>query len=222
MTSSPGCTVARIAVRMACVAPAVTVISLSRHSCGRRAGRARRPACRRWPRAGPARRSSAGTGSGRRAIASETAATRRGSQSKSGKPWPRLTAPFSAASADITVKMVVPTWGSRAGEGGGAAQFLGGSTRVSPSGAAQRQFVVVDLAGHGAGHQVAVQPVAEQFGKLEHEVAQVGAALEGDAGDVLAEQVAGRAHDQPALAFVVGHVAHRHFGHDAHAHAQRT
>jgi hypothetical protein len=31
---------------------------------------------------------------------------------KSGKPWPRLTAPCSAASCDITVKMVVPTFGS--------------------------------------------------------------------------------------------------------------
>ncbi|AJX71346.1 hypothetical protein BG19_3497 [Burkholderia pseudomallei MSHR840] len=37
----------------------------------------------------------------------------RGSQSKSGKPWPRLTAPFSAASALMTVKIVVPTSGRR-------------------------------------------------------------------------------------------------------------
>src|SRR5579859_7375785 len=38
---------------------------------------------------------------------------------KSGNPWPRLTAPDSAANEDITVKIVVPTWGSlliRAGE----------------------------------------------------------------------------------------------------------
>jgi hypothetical protein len=41
-----------------------------------------------------------------------TDCTSLGSQSKSGKPWPRLTAPFSAASDDITVKMVVPTAGS--------------------------------------------------------------------------------------------------------------
>jgi hypothetical protein len=31
---------------------------------------------------------------------------------KSGKPCERLIAPQSAASFDITVKMVVPTWGS--------------------------------------------------------------------------------------------------------------
>jgi hypothetical protein len=31
---------------------------------------------------------------------------------KSGKPCDRLIAPQSAASFDITVKMVVPTWGS--------------------------------------------------------------------------------------------------------------
>ncbi|WJN75338.1 hypothetical protein OH687_00640 [Burkholderia anthina] len=42
----------------------------------------------------------------------------RGSQSKSGKPWPRFTAPFSAASALITVKIVVPTFGRREGKTG--------------------------------------------------------------------------------------------------------
>ncbi len=46
-------------------------------------------------------------------MAACTASSRVGSQSKSGKPWPRLTAPCSAASADITVKIVVPTWGRR-------------------------------------------------------------------------------------------------------------
>jgi hypothetical protein len=44
-------------------------------------------------------------------IAVATASSSAGSQSKSGKPWPRLTAPRSAASADITVKIVVPTFG---------------------------------------------------------------------------------------------------------------
>src|SRR4030095_6566426 len=38
---------------------------------------------------------------------------RRGSQSKSGKPWPRLTAPCFTASADITVKIVGPPLGRR-------------------------------------------------------------------------------------------------------------
>jgi hypothetical protein len=46
------------------------------------------------------------------AIAAVTASSSFGSQSKSGKPWPRLTAPFSAASADMTVKMVVPMAGN--------------------------------------------------------------------------------------------------------------
>ncbi|MNL67395.1 hypothetical protein D3C87_1919750 [compost metagenome] len=50
-------------------------------------------------------------------MAPATASTIFGSQSKSGKPWPRLTAFFSMARADITVKMVVPTAGRR--EGGG-------------------------------------------------------------------------------------------------------
>ena len=45
-------------------------------------------------------------------MASDTIAGSAGSQSKSGKPWPRLTAPCSAASADIRVKTVVPTAGS--------------------------------------------------------------------------------------------------------------
>src|SRR5690606_5857324 len=36
----------------------------------------------------------------------------RAGTSKSGKPWPRLTAPCSCASCDITVKMVVPTFGN--------------------------------------------------------------------------------------------------------------
>src|ERR1035437_6554489 len=41
-----------------------------------------------------------------------TTSTKCGSQLKSGKPWPRLTAFFSLASADMTVKMVVPILGS--------------------------------------------------------------------------------------------------------------
>src|SRR6185436_9145767 len=41
-----------------------------------------------------------------------TASTSAGSQSKSGNPCDRLIAPRSAASFDITVKIVVPTLGS--------------------------------------------------------------------------------------------------------------
>jgi hypothetical protein len=51
-------------------------------------------------------------------MAFATASTIRGSQPKSGKPWPRFTAPFSAASALMTVKMVVPTFGRREGNEG--------------------------------------------------------------------------------------------------------
>jgi hypothetical protein len=47
-----------------------------------------------------------------------TLSIKAGSQPKSGKPWPRLTALCSAASADMTVKMVVPTWGRRLGNDG--------------------------------------------------------------------------------------------------------
>ena len=45
-------------------------------------------------------------------IARSSLSTRRCGTGKSGKPWPRLTAPCSAASCDITVKIVVPTFGS--------------------------------------------------------------------------------------------------------------
>ena len=44
------------------------------------------------------------------------------------------------------------------------------------------------MAFHGLDDQVAAQAVAEQLGELVDEVAQVGAALEGDARDVAAEQ----------------------------------
>ena len=46
------------------------------------------------------------------AMAAVTSSSSFGSQLKSGKPWPRLTAFFSAARVDMTVKMVVPTEGS--------------------------------------------------------------------------------------------------------------
>src|SRR5664279_4772408 len=53
-----------------------------------------------------------------RVIASVTARTSSGSHSKSGKPWPRFTAPCSVASADMKVKMVVPTAGNLLWMGG--------------------------------------------------------------------------------------------------------
>src|SRR5438105_2519058 len=81
-------------------------------------------------------------------------------RSKSGKPCPRLTAPVSVAKADITVKMVVPTAGSLVRTAGVR------TARVS-------ELIVVDVATHGLGDQVPVQPVGQQFGELEDEVAQV-------------------------------------------------
>ena len=45
-------------------------------------------------------------------IAWSSPSSRRAGAGKSGKPWPRLTAWCSAASWDITVKIVVPTLGS--------------------------------------------------------------------------------------------------------------
>ena len=46
-------------------------------------------------------------------IASLTASIKAGSQPKSGKPCPKLTAWCSVAKADMTVKMVVPELGRR-------------------------------------------------------------------------------------------------------------
>src|SRR3954451_9271427 len=84
-------------------------------------------------------------------MASDTASSSFGSHSKSGKPCPRLTAPRSVASADMTVKMVVPTAGSLVVTGG---------VRTVMS-----ELIVVDLAAHGLGNQVAVQAVGQQFGE---------------------------------------------------------
>src|SRR6185369_14461265 len=120
-------------------------------------------------------------------IASVTACTRRGSQSKSGKPWPRLTAPFSAASADMTVKMVVPTAGSLVWIGGVRSRTL-------------LELIVVSMPAHRLGDQVPVEPVGQQLGEFVDEVAQVGAALESDTRQVLAEEVAERPHRQVRVA----------------------
>src|SRR5689334_22886321 len=92
-----------------------------------------------------------------RCMARVTASTSRGSQSKSGKPCPRLTASCCCASADMTVKMVVPTAGRRlsmAGVRGG----VGWAVIVS-------HLEVVAVAGHGAADQVAVQPVGQHLGE---------------------------------------------------------
>src|SRR5574344_2714155 len=139
-------------------------------------------------------------------MASVTACSSCGSQPKSGKPWPRLTAWCSCARADMTVKMVVPTWGSRLGK-------LGVNLVRSQR---NLQAVVVRVALHGAQDEVAAQAVAQGFGKFIDKVAQVGAALEGHARHALAKQVAQGARNQVAeLVF-----AHGHFRDDAHAQTQ--
>src|SRR3954465_11769954 len=79
-----------------------------------------------------------------RFIASLTASTSFGSHSKSGNPCPRFTAPVSVASADMTVKIVVPTEGSLVvAEGVRSAK---GS-----------ELIVVRVASHGLGNEVAVE-----------------------------------------------------------------
>jgi hypothetical protein len=97
-----------MAVKSACVAPAVTVISLSTsystpYSAATLAAIAARNSA--TPAIGgywflPSR------------IARQVASKSAGSAWKSGKPCDRLIAPQSAASFDMTVKMVVPTQGS--------------------------------------------------------------------------------------------------------------
>jgi len=66
-------------------------------------------------------------------IALFTASSSAGSQSKSGKPWPRFTALCCVANADITVKIVVPTCGRRLVMLGvrAATAFIGSEAGVS-------------------------------------------------------------------------------------------
>src|SRR5438105_2735072 len=130
-------------------------------------------------------------------IAVATASTSAGSQSKSGKPWPRLIAPVRAASADITVKMVVPTLGSR----------------LAPTRSSE-VIGLIFVAAERAQQQRAREAVGQQLGEREDVAAQVGAAAEGHARDVLAEQVAGGAAHQFAPGRIV---AHGHLRDDAHA-----
>src|SRR5690625_5064750 len=108
MTSSPARTTAWMALKMASVAPLVTVISAP--------GSTATPYTR-WTFSAIASRRAGMPVMGAYwlcpwRMARSRASTSRGGTSKSGKPWPRLTAPCSAASWDMTVKMVVPTCGS--------------------------------------------------------------------------------------------------------------
>ena len=82
-------------------------------------------------------------------MAAETSATNLGSHSKSGNPCPKLTAPDSAANADMTEKMVVPMLGCFETSGGVIASLIDFS-----------QLVVVDMACHGFSDQSRTEPVA--------------------------------------------------------------
>eukprot|EP01137_Pigoraptor_chileana_P035362 Opistho-2@29247 len=124
-------------------------------------------------------------------MAVSTASIRAGAQAKSGKPWPRLTAPCWAARADMVVKMVVPTWGRRLCR---CRLMVCSKTEIG------------GLAAHGPLQQIAVQALGQQLGEAVDIVAQIGAALEGDAGDVLAEEMTQRARDQIAAGRVLAHV----------------
>src|SRR5450755_4176957 len=94
-------------------------------------------------------------------IAASTASTSFGSQSKSGKPWPRLTAPCSRASADITVKIVVPTVGNRLSTTGVRATVESRAfTEVFGS-----KLIVVGVAGHRPLDQRPGQAIGGHLGE---------------------------------------------------------
>src|SRR5688572_23362145 len=80
-----------------------------------------------------------------------TASTSAGSQSKSGKPCERLTAPTSAASFDMTVKIVVPTAGSRemssGGDGGNGSQKRSNGVN-GEKGEDKLVFVILSFTNH--------------------------------------------------------------------------
>src|SRR6187200_2947269 len=100
-------------------------------------------------------------------IAASTASSSLGSQSKSGKPWPRLTAPRSCASADITVKIVVPTVGRRVVTAG-----VLGSAGSRTFTFERSELVVVGVARHRSLDQRASQAIRSHFGERVDEVAQ--------------------------------------------------
>src|SRR6476646_4509277 len=93
-------------------------------------------------------------------IAASTASSSFGSQSKSGKPWPRLTAPRSCASADITVKIVVPTVGRRLVTTG-----VLGSAGSRTFTLERSELIVVGVAGHGALDQRTGQAIRGHLGE---------------------------------------------------------
>ena len=101
-TSSPGSSSPSIAAAIASVAPKVTCTSSTLEAVEALLVRGDRVPQRRHAR--PAAR----TGCARPAAPRRRPRAPRSGPSSSGNPWPRLTAPVRSASADISVKIVVP------------------------------------------------------------------------------------------------------------------
>ena len=90
---------------------------------------------RRWPRAGQGTPAMGAYWLAPARMWWDTRSTSSGRREKSGKPCERLMAPHSAASRDMTVKMVVPTSGRRLSTGKGS-RGIPRIYAIRPSGAA--------------------------------------------------------------------------------------
>ena len=93
----------------------------------------------------------------------------------------------------------------------GRSKYGSQTVRMAPSSSLTR---------HGPGHDISVQPVADEFGELVDEVAQIGAAPEGHTRDVLPEQVSHRTDRQVAAGLDRFEVADGHLRHDADAQSE--
>src|SRR3954470_16958838 len=98
-------------------------------------------------------------------------------------------APVFAASADMTVKMVVPTAGRR----------------LAPTRRSMSEVIVLSCAAARAQQERAREAVGQQLGEGEDVAAKIGAAAERHARDVAAEQVAGGPVHQLAARGIVAH-----------------
>src|SRR5690606_23121492 len=144
-------------------------------------------------------------------MACSSSASNSAGGSKSGKPCERLMAPCCCASADITVKMVVPTWGRREGRewgktaamgrkhsrgGGGAVTEFAAVNRCPCSGQAGASSFMSGrkLRRHLRGPPAAFQPGAVP--DLDGHIAQAQAAL-APLDEVLLQEALG--HDRLEL-----------------------
>src|SRR6185369_9020836 len=202
MTSSPGRTKAAMAVKIACVAPAVTVTSDS--------------TSKRGPYSVATLSTMAWRSSGSPAIGGYwlrpasmwrcMASNSTGSAWKSGKPCDRFTAPHSAARRDITVKMVVPISGKRESMRIGVCMtwtsakegpILRHCRKIDKS--PQRELLEL------GGHALQMLEAVEQLGQIGHATTQfidVGQAA-GDLG-LFARGGGGHRLDLPGGLFALG------------------